>query len=139
MEEDKKMNNKLLLNIITIIIGIASLIISYATNSTWQAYIISIALIIVSLFNIILLIEKPYLFILFKEGSKEVFKITEGNIIQNKKEGGTAKKELKIDGFRNHLLEKFTSIFHLDTNNLFKKKIVFGYTNGVDIIPFDTK
>jgi hypothetical protein len=132
------METKLITNLISIMIGIFFLIISYAFHATWIGYIISFILILIGVFNAFLLFNKPYQLILFKEGSEEILKICEASVYL-KSNGGIKSKFLKIEGFKDHALEKWTSLYHAEKNNSYKSKVLFGYTNGIDITPFQAK
>lgn len=132
------METKLITNITSILIGIFFLLISYAFHATWIGYTISFILILIGIFNAFLLFNKPYQLILFKEGSEEIIKICEASVY-NKTDNGVKHKFLKIEGFKDHALEKWTSLYHAEKNNSYKSKVLFGYTNGIDITPFACK
>jgi len=130
------MNNKVVLNIIGLCIGIVIILAGYMLKTDPLVYIVDVIFMIFCFTNFFFEIDSGCLFILFKQGSDEIVMANEGRLIKSNK-NGIQENKLAINGFK----ERF------DANNFksvkyniggFKKLVYFGYTDGVNITPFET-
>lgn len=128
------MNGKMIFNIIGIVISVILILVAYVMSSDPFTYIMIILLVIASMINLFLEMDKTILFVGFKPGSNEICLACEGRILSIKDNGVTIKK-IQLDGFKDTFNE---DQFISKKYNIggFKRLVYFGMTNGIDVAPF---